>query len=103
MRSTKAYKAGYEHGKAAGSWVIDGNTTEEQCAAILKGYGEGDSEVMELCPCPLSGEWAGESISELSARYGVNLDDDDRALMFEDGFVEGFWDEVLRACKYQVS
>ena len=35
---------------------------------------------------PLSGEWAGESIPELSDRFGVDLWDDDNATQFEEGF-----------------
>ncbi len=35
---------------------------------------------------PLSGAWAGESIPELSARYGLDLWDDIVADCFEDGF-----------------
>ena len=35
---------------------------------------------------PLSGEWAGESILELSREYGIDLSDGDNADDFEDGF-----------------
>jgi hypothetical protein len=35
---------------------------------------------------PLSGEWAGESIPELSDRFGVDLWDEDLADAFEAGF-----------------
>lgn len=35
---------------------------------------------------PLSGEWAGESIPELSERYDLDLFDDELALQFEAGF-----------------
>ena len=39
---------------------------------------------------PLSGEWAGESMGELSMQYGVSLSDQDLASEFEDGFF-GEW------------
>lgn len=94
---SEAYKAGYEHGKAAGSWVFDGNSSEESIRLVLKGYEDGDPAVMDMCPCPLSGEWAGESIPELSDRFGIDLSDDDNATEFEDGFSTGYWDEVCRA------
>jgi hypothetical protein len=89
-----AYKAGYERGEASGSWVIDGNTTETTAQRILKGINEGDPEVMDMQPAPLSGEWAGESIPALSDLYGLDLFDDEVATEFEDGFTEGFWSVV---------
>ena len=98
-RRTKAYRAGLERGGAAGSWAIDGNTSDESKAAIVKGYDDGDPAVMDMCPAPLSGEWAGESIPELSAEYGIDLYDADKADDFEEGFADGFWREVLRAAK----
>lgn len=97
FRRRKAYRAGFSCGRGAGAWVIDGNTSDEQKAAIVKGYDDG--AIVDLCPSPLSGEWAGESIPELSEQYEVDLSDDDKATDFEDGFVDGFWREVLRAAK----
>ncbi len=35
---------------------------------------------------PLSGEWAGESMGELSTTYGVDLSDPDMQDAFEDGY-----------------
>lgn len=87
------------HGKAAGSWAIDGNTSDEAKAAIVKGYDDGDPAVMDMCPSPLSGEWAEESIPELSYRYEIDLCDEDKAADFEEGFRDGFWGEVLRTAK----
>ena len=37
---------------------------------------------------PLSGEWAGESIPEISERYDIDLFDSDLADQFEIGFYE---------------
>lgn len=96
---SKAYAAGYSHGKAKGSWVLDGNSTREQATRILEGYEEGDPEVMDMCPAPLSGEWAGESMSEIGNHYGVDLDDDDNCTDFEEGFSDGFWSEVLASAR----
>ena len=96
---SKFYKDGYAAGLAAGSWVIDGNTTTERCAAILKGLEDGDPAVMDLQPAPLSGEWAGESIPEL---FGYTPSS--RCLdLYEEGYSAGFWDEVERAARYQVA
>ncbi len=100
---TKAYRAGKEHGKAAGSWVFDGNSDQAAYERVVKGYDDGDPEIMDMCPSPLSGEWAGESISELSSQFDIDLEDDDKASDFEDGFADGYWGEVLRAAKVQLA
>ena len=42
---------------------------------------------------PLSGEWAGESMGELSTQYGVDLSDAEAADCFEDGFWSAAHDE----------
>ena len=97
MSKTKAYKAGYERGSDAGSWAIDGNTSTEAACRILKGITEGDPEIMDMMPSPLNGEWAGESISELSDQYGIDLSDDDKACDFEAGYSDGYWSEVERS------
>lgn len=60
-RATKAYKAGVEH---------------------FDRFGYRDS--------PLSGEWAGESMTELSDDYGIDLFDTDVADLFEHGFEEAY-------------
>lgn len=99
QRRRKAFRAGLEAGKAAGSWVIDGNTDAAAARRIIEGYDDGDPAVMDMMPSPLSGEWAGESIPELSRQHGVDLSDDDKATDFEDGYAEGYWAEVLRSAK----
>jgi len=95
------YEDGYSHGVNAGSWVIDGNTSAETAQAILRGIADGDPEVLEMQPSPLSGEWAGESIGELIDDY-AELDDEaasEACDEYERGFSEGFWFEVERSAK----
>ncbi len=92
----EAYNAGKERGKAAGSWVIDGNTTDETARAILKGIMDGDPEILDMRPSPLSGEWAGESMPELEHEYGIDLSDWDEQTSFDEGHDAGFWDTVER-------
>lgn len=89
---TQAYLAGHDRGLTSGSWVIDGNTSEDQARRLLKGITDGDP--MDMAPSPLSGEWAGESIPELSDTYSIDLTDETNADEFEEGFSEGFWHQV---------
>ena len=93
------YKLGHERGAAAGSWVIDGNTSDDVLRRIVAGYDEGDPEIMDLAPAPLSGEWAGESISEI---FGIaihgELPHDDDLTEYENGFSVGFWESLIGDC-----
>lgn len=91
-----ATDAGTERGTAAGSWVLDGNSSIVSARGIRKGYDDGDPAIMDLCPSPLSGEWAGESIPELSVEYGIDLEDSDIADAFETAFADAFWAETIR-------
>jgi hypothetical protein len=67
---------------------------------ILKGYDEGDPEIMDMAPYPLSGEWGGEEpIDEL----GLADADDDDLEEYEIGFSDGFWSEIIRAANARLS
>lgn len=99
MTKSAAYQAGYERGQASGSWVIDGDTSEETARRLLEGIEDGDPQIMDIQPAPLSGEWAGESVSELSDLYGLDLEDEENASDFEEGYSEGFWEEVERSAR----
>jgi hypothetical protein len=97
---------GQQHGAAAGSWVIDGNTTRETARAIVQGYEDGDPGVMDMCPSPLSGEWADGMTADMVLREVcagdgllVSVGDDFRyeaiSDAYEQGFSLGFWDQVI--------
>lgn len=101
LEETKAYKLGYEHGKRASGSVWNGNTTKEEYLAILEGYEYEFVPIMDLCPNPLSGEWANESISELfGLNIGDDMPDDEELADYENGFQIAFWDSLLNHCKY---
>ena len=54
-----AAELGADHGRSAGTWVIDGNTTDDACAEILRMDADGDPALYDALPGgPLSGEWA---------------------------------------------
>lgn len=100
MSERDFYELGEQAGRAAGSWVIDGNTSEETCLWILQGFEDGDPEIMDIQPSPLSGEWAGESIPEL---FDGVWPSDDELCDYEAGYSQGFWAEVVEAARYQVA
>jgi len=89
---------GVEDGRAAGSWVIDGNTTPETARRILRGIDDGDPEILDMEPSPLSGEWAGEPTPDtVLESVGIDREDDradDVLQAYELGFSEGYWNQV---------
>lgn len=95
MTLDKATEAGSEYGHAAATWVEINSTDDAR--QLLSMYEDGDPAVYELEPAPLSGEWAGESIADLSERFGVDLSVDDFAEAFEVAYSQAFWLEVQRA------
>lgn len=100
VREWLAAEQGYDHGRSVGTWVIDGNTTDEALRAIVAGYDEGDPAVMDMEPSPLSGEWADDPTpTDVLTALGVDDDDsaDELLTTYETAFSEGFWGEVLRA------
>jgi len=100
-----AENLGYDRGTAAGSWVIDGNTTEETARAILCGLDEGDPATLDLLPSsPLSGEWAGGiTPTSLRAELGaedVTEEEAETILMhYEDAYGRGVYDEVVHSAR----
>lgn len=95
---------GAEDGRAAGSWVIDGNTSDQTTRAILQGIEDGDPAVLDAFPsAPLSGEFAdGLLPRDVLGWYGMTEDDDaaDAILTaYEDGFSSGVVEEVERSAR----
>jgi hypothetical protein len=74
---TEAEKMGEHDGTAAGSWAVDGNTTEETCRALVAGIDEGDPTVLDGLPfLDLSGQWAdGPTVGDIIAEVVQHADD----------------------------
>lgn len=107
-----AYDMGYAHGRARASWVWDGNTTDETYMTFLHLYNEGDLPDDYLCPDPLSGEWAGESILEILGDTFPQLREDDADVdywhgdipdAYEDGFREGWYVYLCETAMYMTA
>lgn len=99
---SRAHELGREHGRNVGSWVIDGNTTESTARRILAGIEDCDSEIMDMIPSPLSGEWSGDPTPQsVLAQLGItDPDEQDNALNeYESGFTQGWEGEVSRAAR----
>ncbi len=100
---TKAANDGREIGAAAALWTLDGNTDDRAVAVVCKMFADGDPAVYDVFSGPsLSGEWAGESISEISGR-GDWSPTDDACTAWEDAASDAFWSrvEALYAAAYR--
>ena len=100
--TAKAMELGAEHGKSCGSWVIDGNTSNETAQKIIDGYDNGDPEVMDYCPSPLSGEFADDpTVHDVLKELGVLWSDDradDLINAYEEAFQSAWWATVIQSC-----
>lgn len=96
MSERNYYAEGLAAGLAAGSWVEVNDIATAQ--HIHSGYEDGDPEVMDMQPSPLSGEWAGESLAELGLADATGEDLDE----YESGYSEGFWSSVISSCNVHI-
>jgi hypothetical protein len=90
-----ARKLGAEHGKAAGTWVFDGNSNEESYHQIKKWIDDGDPLRGSIEP-ELAG--AREVCDEISVDY--DLTETTEVDIIHDAYADeartAFWDEVER-------
>lgn len=110
---TRVYEAlmahAEERGQADGSWVIDGNTSADQCSEILRMIEDEDPAIDSIMPPgPLSGEYAGEGMAGIwYAATAENAPDDGWTLHMADEYELVYWSawegEVARACRYQLA
>lgn len=107
LTKREAQKAGRAVGLAAASWMFDGNTTDDTYRAFVDGRRDGDPKIVDqYAPREwLSGEWVGESVSELLGEC-ENTRDEERASDVMDAYVEAadtaYWRELERVARYHL-
>lgn len=95
---------GYADGTDAGTWVIDGNTSDETCRKMLARLDDGDPDdsLPELC----LGQWADDpSFREILEDLNIEATDeseDDLFGTYSDAWYEGLYHEVERACRARI-
>lgn len=105
MTKREAQQAGRKRGLAAASWKFDGNTTDATYRAFLQGWNDCDPAILDAYEPPswLSGEWAGESMSELLGECYDARDEerrDDVAQAYEHAASTAYWCELVRTARY---
>ena len=108
-----AWRLGREKGENMGKLIITHTTGVDAASTLLNGFQDNDEEVMDICPNPLSGEWADdptpikiiEDIASLAeAKNLLNNIDIEKALdqaedvldIFEEAYRDGFWETALK-------
>jgi hypothetical protein len=99
-----ARQEGYDAGVAAGSWLLDGNSSEDEARALLRGLDDGDPAVLDSLPAsPLSGEWAdAPTPADVLDWFDVEEDDDCAEAVlsaYEEAFSRGVEDEAYRSAR----
>lgn len=101
----QARNIGRDLGTAAGSWVVDGNTKNDQLRAVIQASEDGEfyDVIVPEVSGPLSGEWAdGYSTYSLSQDLGIAEDDprfDDLCTILEDAYFAALEDEAVRSAQ----
>ncbi len=103
----QAAAKGTQAGKAAASWVFDGNTTTETYRQFLVMHEDGDPMIENFGPGAgwLSGEWAdSETPASLmdDLRIGNTIDHDAVCEAYETAADEAYWAELERVARLQV-
>lgn len=104
-RMDEAASLGREHGTAAGSWVVDGNTSTETLRAVIEASDEGTlfECIVREPVAPLSGEFA-DTWTPRTLAEALEIDEDDDGLddycsAFEDAYYQAFEDEAVRSAR----
>lgn len=104
---------GREHGESMADSVERVGIDKDMAGKILGGYDEGDETVLDLCPKPLSGEWANDPtpmmvLDQIANKAGdlgsfrqeeIDVDGENLLDAYEESYQQGFWVKVIKACK----
>lgn len=91
----EASAMGMRHGHAAGSWIIDGNTTPWTAKRIIQGFEDGDPAIMDMQPNALDGQWADSITPQALGKWFPDADEADLADAYEAAYAEEWWSTVL--------
>ena len=99
--------AGHRDGTASGSWIADGNTSEESLRAVLEQWDNGDPAA-PCAPSPFSGEWADDPTVDdiIGNNCDIDIDSltpeerDELADSYESAYSEAWQTEAERTARH---
>jgi hypothetical protein len=97
---------GRDAGKAAASWMFDGNTPEDTYRAVLCGIEDGDPAILDAYPSPDLSADGGYTEADLARDLGLDGEDQlipDAATAYLDGADESFWHETGRLARQHLA
>jgi len=100
--AARAAELGRDAGKAAATWVFDGNTPDEAYRRVLRGIEDGDPAVLDAIEPPAIGLAAGYDQDDLARDLGLEPADPalpDAVPAYADAFTASFWTEVERTAR----
>ena len=98
-------ESGQKAGRAAGSWVTDGNSTDDDRRAVLRAFEDCDFDI----PTPLSGEWAdGWTSEKVFDDAGIAMPEDDYERtslldVWEAAYVSGYESQAVEDAQGSLS
>ena len=100
--TAEAATLGRDAGKAAASWVFDGNTPEDAYRVVLAGIEEGDPAILDAYPVPGLSASGGNDEMNLAGALGLDGEDQlppDAGTAYLDAAAETFWHETERLAR----
>ena len=100
--TAEAASLGHDAGKAAASWMFDGNTPEDAYRAVLRGIDDGDPAILDAHPAPGLSADRGYSEADLARDLGLDGEDQlppDAVTAYLDAAAGTFWDETERIAR----
>jgi len=89
-------------GKAAASWMFNGNTPEDAYRAVLRGIDDGDPAILDAHPAPGLSAGGGYSGADLARDLGLDGEDQlppGAVTAYLDAADQTFWDETERLAR----
>jgi hypothetical protein len=100
--ASDAGNLGRDAGRAAASWIFDGNTPEDTYRAVLRGIDDGDPAILDAYPPPGLSAGAGYAEADLACDLSLDHEDElppDAVTAYLDAAGESFWHETERLAR----
>ena len=100
--TAEAVSLGRDAGKAAASWMFDGNTPEDAYRAVLRGIDDGDPAILDAHPAPGLSADGGYSGADLARDLGLDGEDQlppGAVTAYLAAADQTFWDETERIAR----